>query len=256
MNRLLIFLFIFFLSHSVWAQAQLLGHNLSPTTYTLRKGELSVGTYAAIYGVSDNLTLGASPWMYFDYNMYTAVMRYGKQVNEKSRIGGQLIYFKTDRESFHISNGYQMEAYSGNLTYSKFLNSRFTLHFNLNHMYFRDETLPFSLRREPFNDEPYQTTITMLSEIKATEDWGFLVESGILGLNYKYPQLIFGISSHLKFDNYLIQFGFNMTSTPEALFRGPRYDANNENGGRLSKNELEGQNDFSVHPEIQLQYTF
>lgn len=249
--------FVFLISSAnAFSQATLLGHNLSPTTYTIKKGDVSVGTYAAIVGVTDNLVIGTSPWMYFDYNMYTFVARQGKQIDEKSRFGWQLIYFKSDREVSYITDGYQMEAFSGNLTYTRRINSRFSLHFNYNHMYFLDETVPFSLRREPFNDDTFQSTLTMLAEIKGTSNWGLLAEAGVLGLNYVYPQMILGVSTNYIHKNYLVQLGFNITSTPEALFLSPRNDANNMNGGRLTNDRFEGERDFSVHPEIQFQYTF
>lgn len=234
----------------------LFGHNMSPTTYTLSKGQASIGTYAAIVGVTDELVLGFSPWMYFDYNMYTGVARYARPLNENVRIGGQLIYFKTDRESLDIKEGYQMEAYSGNLTLSYLLPSQSVLHFNYNHMYFKDETVPFSLRREPFNDDPFQSSLTMLVETKLTDRWGVLGEIGALGLNYSYPQVILGSSMHYEFDSFLIQLGFNITSTPISLFSSDRDDANNSNNGQLTTERDQGKYDFSVHPEIQIQYTF
>jgi hypothetical protein len=252
-----IFLIVSFIfSFHAYSQATLLGHNLSPTTYTPEKGRVSIGTYAAFVAVTDDIVIGTSPWMYFDYNMYTLVVRQGKQIDEKSRLGWQMIYFKTDRDSSFISDGYQMEAFSGNLTYTRRLNNRFALHFNYNHMYFLDETVPFSLRREPFNDDTFQSTVTLLAEVQGTSDWGFLGEIGVLGLNYVYPQTILGLSTNYKSNNYLVQFGFNITSTPKALFISPRVDANNYNNGRLTNDRYDGKNDFSIHPEIQFQYTF
>ena len=234
------------------------GHNLSPTTNTMNEGSWAIGSYALAYGYSDKVVLATSPWLYYNYNMTSAIVRYPVTKLRDWELRGQSAYFKTYSSSYEI---YHMEALSQHLTLGKKINSSFVVHYNLSYMYFLDETKPFSLRREPLNNDPGQWTFTALFEAPLTKDFGLLGEIGVLGLNYHYPQAVMGASLQLGLNQWLLQFGFSMTGTIDSYFSSDKID-NNEveyspNGFYYpSRRYARASRDFSVHPEIQIQYYF
>lgn len=223
----------------------LFGHNLSPTTYTLKKGVMSFGNFVAGLGVTDNWTIGTSPWMYTSYNMYSFVSRYGKALDDDHRLGVQAAYFKTD----HIHNDlYQMEAASVWATLSQRVNNYYTIDFVANYMYFFDETLPFSLRREPHNNQPWQFSFTTLQEVRLPEGFGLSAEIGVLGVNYAYPQAFVGASMNWRNEWLLVQLGYSQNSTVTGFNR--LYTSNQAMMSR------DANDDQAVHPEVHLQAFF
>ncbi|MCB9027061.1 MAG: hypothetical protein H6625_12125 [Bdellovibrionaceae bacterium] len=238
------------------------GHNLSPTTHLMEKGEWTVGFYSLAYGVNDKLTLAISPWIYFWYNADNIFARYQLFENAKWKLGGQSGYFNTKSNSLRFKT-YTMEVWMQNLTLSTQFKNKNFIHFNVNYMYFGDETKPFSLRREPLNNDPDQWTATTLMEAYITDNFGMLGELGVLGLNYTYPQVIMGASLFVKRINWYFQFGFSVTSTPGALFSlGGAVDNNEAVGVSGTKIRYPSQQnalvkyDRSLHPEVQFQYFF
>lgn len=227
-------------------EAILFGHNLSPTNYTLHKGEASVGNFIAGVGVNDNLTVGTSPWLYTSYNMYSVVGRYGAPFGDERRWGLQGAYFKTDRI---LADVYQMEATSVWLSASQRIAPHYTLNIVANHMYFFDETIPFSLRRNPGNDQPWQFSLTSLHEVALVRGFGFLAELGVLGLNYAYPELYFGTSVNWRASRFLAQFGFSQNLTPNGA--GRLYTPQQAFGATSGDYY-----DQAMHPEIHLQAYF
>lgn len=217
------------------------GHLLSPTTYTLKKNDFSLGNLFAGLGVTDELTLGVSPWMLGSYNMYNALIRY-RIFNEPDwQFGQQFGYFKTYTVSRpHL--GYQMEALSLWNTLSHRISPVFTAHYNLNIMYFFDETIPFSLRQEPGRNHAYQVSPTVLLESALTQSWGLLAEFGLMGLDYSQPNPHVGSSLYYRSKIWLIQIGYSLTALRQQhvsnTFRP------------------QGKRDVAVHPEIALQATF
>jgi len=223
----------------------LFGHNLSPTTYTLKKGVASFGNFVAGLGVTDNLTLGVSPWMYTSYNMYSFVARYGKALDDDHRLGVQAAYFKTD----HINNDiYQMDAASVWTTIGRRVTSYYTIDLIGNYMYFFDETIPFSLRREPHNNQPWQISLTTLQEIRLPEGFGLTAEIGVLGLNYAYPQAFVGASMNWRNEWLLVQLGYSQNSTVTGFNRLYTSD-------QAAMNR-DASDDQAVHPEVHFQAFF
>lgn len=223
------------------------GHNMSPTTHTLGRGVMSFGNFLAGGGVTDHLTIGTSPWMYYSYNMHSLVARYGSDIDADSRWSVQAAYFKTGA---FAPNLYQMEATSLWLNWAKRLTPYYTLNIVGNHMYFFDETMPFSLRREPLNDDPWQVSLTTLQEISLLGGFGLSAELGCLGMNYVYPELFYGASMNWKNSWLLIQIGFSLNMTLSGA--DTLYTRNQGKFGRVA-----GQyHDRDMHPEIHLQTFF
>lgn len=226
------------------------GHNLTPTTYTLSKGVLTLGNYILGYGVTDKLTIATSPWLYADYNMYSAVVRtrgeIGSHTHASERLDWafQAMYLKTGKVG---KSNYQMTAVNSSFVVKHDFESFYSLNLALNYMYFFDETAPYSLRREPYNNDAYQWSISSLQEIRLPGNFGFMAEAGMLGLNYKYPEIHIGLSMYHRSKYSLIQLGFSQTYTSGTLSRMFVTDQSETiavvGPGR----------DFSMHPEIQIQ---
>lgn len=230
----------------------LFGHNVTPTTYTLPRSVVTVGNYVAGVGVTDRLTLATSPWLYYSYNMYSAVVKYRGCL--EAGVAGcdwdwgvQAMYLKTGHFG---SSSYQMTAVSGSFVVKKDFADFYSLNLAVNYMYFFDETAPFSLRREPYNNDAYQVTASTLQEVRLPGHFGLLVETGILGVNYVYPEIHVGLSVSHRSRVTLAQFGFSQTYTSGTLAH--MFSTNQTQA--LSSGEPG--RDFSMHPEIQFQAFF
>ncbi|MFN8791386.1 MAG: hypothetical protein ACK5Y2_08025 [Bdellovibrionales bacterium] len=245
--KLLAFLSLVLVLESAQAKSFLLGHNIGMTTETAEAGTATLGSYAALYAPTDQWLVGTSTWMLYGYNSYNLVTRYRFDLEEKffDEVAGQLAYLKSGEFG---ENYYRQELAIAWLTGKISVNPYYQLYLTFNYMYFWNETIPFSLRREPFNDDKYQISLSSLHVLKFTDDWSMLLEFGILGLRARYPQTHSGFSVAYQQPRYLIQLGFTVSSTPynlERLFetssaarpRGDYYDS-------------------SVHPEVQLQWYF
>lgn len=246
------FIFLLLWAPQALAKSFVMGHNLAITTETPEKGTFTIGNYLLAYSPADRCLIASSPWMALDYNSYSLVARcklLGKSAFfEESSL--QLAYVKSDKQ---LGDRYRQSVGMLWWVVKHQLNELYTLYTTLNYMYFWDETYPFSLRREPQNNQPYQFTISTLHQIKWTESSGFNFELGILGLNYHIPRFHSGYSFFKKWDSFLLQVGLSMTATPnnlDRLFKNSRPDSADNIYGDAPEY------DFSAHPEIQLQYFF
>ena len=236
------------------------GHNLSPSTKKLEQYQATVGFYAMAMGLTDNIMIGTSPWIYSNYNMHNLVGQYNYTFSSKDELAFRGTYFKTYDVENKL-NEYKMEAISLHTIWGRKLEKKKKLNFVLGYMYFYDETLPFSLRREPMNDNPYQFSTSVLFESQLDKSWGINLELGVLGVNYVYPQLITGASVTYQYKMIFMQIGMSATGTPNSYFNTNRIDNNgmyldNYYSRSQYTNKENARRDFSVHPEIQLQYFF
>lgn len=235
---ILVLLFQFWVSKA-FGHVKTLGHNLTPTTYTLSKGEITAGTYALGYGLTDELSIGTSPWLAYDYNMPMVQMKYGTPgFWEGSRIAADLNYFKTYP---YGENLYDMKAAMTRLGASYDVSSPYTLHAVLGIAYYWNDAKPFSLRLSPRNRDRYTLSLSTLHETRLTGNFGIMTELGMLGLNYLHPYLHWGTSLFVKWSFGYLQVGVShsITRFRESLDYG---------GGSF---EL---TDEVYHPEIQLQF--
>jgi hypothetical protein len=225
----------------------LLGHNLTPTTATTKKGVVNAGSYALTYGITDDTMIGTNTWMVWDYNSYNAVMRTKWNLADRfwDEISLQGVYLKSAAIG---KDYYRMEAGMAWLTGKKIINSSYTLYTSFNYMNFWDETLPFSLRREPGTDDSYQYSISTLHELSMSDRFGFLLELGILGINYVRPEFQSGLSFHYTTETFLAQLGFSVSATP--------YNTDRLYQPESFSQQRESPYDVSAHPEIQFQYFF
>ncbi|MCB0422442.1 MAG: hypothetical protein KDD61_15690 [Bdellovibrionales bacterium] len=222
------------------------GHNLGVTTQTLNRGDVTLGNFVAGVGVTDNFTIATSPWLLNSYNMYSLVSRYRYAIQDNLSLGWQMVYFKTD--TFY-PNIYQMEAISNSVTLGFQINPIYQFNLTVNHSFFWDETIPYSLRLEPFTDDPYQFSISTLQVIEILENYGASIELGVLGANYKYPYAHAGLSIHYMTTSWLMQFGISASAIAGT------FDVYTQTQAQATIDEPNAVATV-IHPEIHIQYFF
>jgi len=226
------------------------GHSLSQTSYTLPKGKWMVGTFALGYGISNNITLGTSPWLLTLYNMPNVLLRTKKEISTSSAIGLHIGYMKTAE---YLRNEYEMELLYGNLIYSFVVNKNIRTHFQANLMNFISESRPFSIRvsRPTLTS---QISLSNISEVavykKGSHEFGFGAEVGYLGVNESRPYMHGGFSIYRKTKNLFLQAGLSLSASNNVGVSDFSYvgQGNLPPGGEFRE--------ILTHPEIQVQYYF
>lgn len=221
------------------------GHNLAPSNETLSKGQWTAGSYYLGTGITDDLTVGLSPWILFGYNLDNLIIKYKHKFQSDEYMSHQLAFFTTNNQ---LGNRYKQTSLSYWLTYGPSFENYKCL-FTLNYMYFWNETRPFSLRREPFNNQAQQITITSLHQFQFSPRTILQFELGILGINYSFPNLSAGASwLHYFASNWSTQIGASFSKR----IGYPRSPDPNDTYIKAEENYYSD----SIHPEIQFQYWF
>ena len=245
------------------------GHNVSTTTVTLPKNEISVGTMFVGFGVTDNWLLGISPFVLSTYQMYNVASRWAWTIDQDRILLG-VEYFKTfgdesdtDRrwqdycdatlvsssgaKNCHPEgfNTFKMEAWDIKLTYGRQILSDYRLNVTASYYYYIDDERPFSLRMDPQNNDRYAANLTSLHELRFSRNFYLNLEGGVWGMNYQYPYLHYGGTLNFQSDNRkgLIAFGASVTQSPSFPVAKAKKFYNYDSRQ-------------SVHPEMQLQYYF
>jgi hypothetical protein len=249
------------------------GHNLSHTDY-FPENSCSVGLQVVACG-KKRWAIGTSPFLISIYNMNNIyfLTRLGREINGNKKTL-QVAYFNTFSEedidnpnnsSRRLNSKYQQHSVMAYYIYSQNVRDNYRLHWNTSVSYFFDDKQPFSLRRPTYHRRKYQLNFTTLHEVKMTEFMGIQGELGMIHLEDRYPRVHTGASLFFKSKHWLFQLGFTLTSTPDGLFVNPvepnRFDYQqelrlNKNGYNdpFDKNKIK--EDFSMHPEIAIQYLF
>lgn len=215
----------------------LLGHNLTPTTYVLKKGQITLGSYAVGYGVTDFWTIATSPWFDVGYNMPMINSRFLLFSREGLQVGTDVSYFKT----FHFgTDRYSQESSFLRITASQKFSRTYTIHISLGYQYFWDDQYAYSIRTYPGNGDAYTTSLSSLQEIRFNSRDGMFFETGLLGLNYVTVNLHAGISVFHAWNGGLLQLGFSRTNSM----------------GAVKYNKYYSQDLVIFHPEVQLQTYF
>lgn len=232
------------------SKAVFLGHNTSPSSYSLGKGQVTVGNFGIAMGITEQITVATSPWLWASYEAANVHLKWTRATQDDSRVGILVSYFETfgeksflkcagDWEGYLCPNqsseivqerrqanplGYQlMEAIAAVPTRYQFQavathllyaidSGRQTYHFNLKFSYFFNDDRPYSIRIDPGSDEiKGQVDATVLLEHRTNENLRFNFESGILGLNAFVPSGHIGASAAWNSGLWLVQFGASAT---------------------------------------------
>jgi len=227
---------------------RLLGHNFTPTTYTLAEDVVTIGTYGIGYGISDDVSISTSSWLDVSYNMPNLGIRYATDVDGfVDRFAIEPMYFKTFP---YFYNDYEQESFFVRTTVAKNFSDFYVLNASLGYQYFINDRRAFSLRLEPgLSRSKHHLSLSTLHELYISQHLGVLLELGLAGLNYDtlYSQL--GTSVFVRWSWGLLQLGLSRTrSLGEVdLDRWYRFD-----DGRIAN-----YGEISIyHPEVQLQFYF
>lgn len=232
----------------------LLGHNVTPTSYTLGKNQLVAGPYYIGYGLTDQLMIATSPWVIAAYNMPMVDLKYGFSPSVIfEHASAEFMYFKT--AEFGL-DWYHQESTWLRFTGTNHIGPGYDLHTCLGIQYFIDAQVPFSLRPPPTNNTPLTISLTQLNEFHLSEHWGTFIEWGVLGVNYPDRFLHLGASIFYQWKTGYLQAGASKTFAigPEYINYGDVYDHMrvNEYGERTTS--IYYLVDEPIHPEIQLEF--
>lgn len=268
----LFFSFLAYFSTSLAEEVRPFGHNISQTDFLPQK-TCSIGSQVALCSDGE-WGIGTIPFLYTTYNMNSLFLRKRIVQDEKTTHSIQAAYFKTIPQqteiyedewgSFEFTPGYDQEAYWLTYIYSHQYSANYRLHLNFSGQYYLNDRQPFSLRRPTINRSPFQYNITSLHEGNLTKNFGIMGEFGVLHLTDKYSRIHTGASLFYKRGGFYAQVGLSMTSTYTSLFDGRVSGRNDyqaelqsyEDGFNQPLDEEKIQNDFSIHPEVAVQYQF
>ena len=142
------------------------------------------------------------------------------------------------------------------------INRHYNLFFNIQFANYFQEEVPFSLRRPRLIGTSTELTLTTLHEVRLTKNFYMQAEAGLHGVVRKHPLLLTSVSFQSRRERWLWQFGFSVTSTfPSLVSPTNRFDSEqvlrNGSDHKIS-DEFESfvRYDFSIHPELVLQYFF
>ncbi len=262
-----------------------IGHNLTPSTEVLRSGAFTVGNYAAGYGLTENLLLATSPWIWTTYNTTNIHLKYSQVLSPQSTAGLLVSYFDsfgsgdlidpsysssapgafalpTASEVALGTNRYQWTNYSASALYSYRYEGGNTQYMNLKYSYFINDDRPYSLRMDPGDDAIRdQIDVSTLLKMPVESDANLSLEVGMLGVNFKEPYAHLGASVGFQKENWLVQLGASYTvpisilGSSEALDVG-RMDQRVHYSETAKRYYTERYLQIAVHPEVQIQYSF
>ena len=240
------------------------GHNLTTNARTLKKGQTSLGSLFLAHGLTNNWSIGTSPFVMQNFEMFNLMTRYGLNISKTDRLGFDLAYFKTYggeienvplcytntvtqksdcSRSYRRLRGFFMEAVNLKVTYSKKIRPFYRFNTTASYFYYLDERMPFSFRMDPANDDPFTINLTTLHEFKLLSETFLNYEVGVWGFNYHYTYFHTGLSLNFQHENWLFGFGASTTFSPSFP---------SENAKAFAGYNSQA----SFHPELELQLFF
>ncbi len=264
-------------------KSKFFGSNISSTTQTLAANDTTVGFQITGYGINDKLFIGTSPWMAIDYRLYHLATRYRFEETDNQSKSLTVQYFKSaehgcrgqiqkylayDSQKDTYSNRefcglyhYEQENIWTTWTSQYEISDKVTLHLNQHINYYWDQTRPFSMRRPSNNKTPWQLNSAVMAQIHLPQDFFIASEIGLLDWEknplHVHSSLMVGA---LK-EGFSFHAGLSLTSTPFAFTSKAKSDYQQKlrTSGSGFNDELDEdqiKNDFSLHPELAIQFYF
>lgn len=249
------------------------GHNVSQTTFVLPRGNCSAGLQVVACGVTDQISVATSPFIWANYILPNAYLRLnpggpnGSYSFQLAQIG--------DGVHRHSYGSYDMSTTYGWATRRWFHSSQASLYTSLIGAYYWSDEIPFSLRRPQPEVSPWQFSITNLASVRLLGPVFLNGEFGILGMNEYYPHLHFGASVAYRSGNLSAHLGISVTSTWSAIWSENKNDYWMKNRRQQASNRFSSDvygtdflespsrtlgadlaNDLGTHPEFSLQLYF
>ncbi len=260
------------------------GHNVAQTSNVFPAGDCTIGTYLFACGITDKLTMGMSPWLYVSYNADNVMLRYQIYNKPKETQTVQLAYIKTYKPFKKMPSqtdssspsydpdycvasrkcfiGYEMDTLWSYFIHTVRYTKSYNLHLNAQLAYYWNDTKPFSIRRPQAVRTEWQSNISVLNEVQLYKSFYLNGEFGILGISEKYPALHSGVTIDYRGINWSVRLGGSGTGNLAGWWGVDRFDYHSyalyasEEGLDRKFADSELQKDFSVHPEIYVQYSF
>ncbi len=226
--------------------AMTIGHNVSPTSYTLAADELTLGSYAVGYGITDNWMIATSPWMIVNYNMPMIATRFAFASDSViHRFAIEFDYFKTFEYGFNL---FKQESFFVRMVATHRFSKNYAMHANAGYQHFYDDNSPYSLRPVWNLSDPTTLSIGALHEVNVAKDLGFFFETALLGVNYPVMYAHIGASIFARSSWGFVQLGVSR-SMP---LGSPGWYLVTQRDGSEQYTFMRG---ASFHPEIQLQFS-
>lgn len=260
MKSFLLYILATFLVYSsiVFSKPVNWGHLLTGTTQNLTEKEVTVGLHLLSYGISDQVSLGISPWAYSSYDFNNFFMRYS--FYNKSEVTQAIDFIFLDSRSGITDSYFDQTSYWGKYNIGIKHKSKNQSYLSLGFQYYTKDNSPHSLRGDPQgkhktlgikgdesyfyedkladykNDKRDPKTISLsylyVAYLNNTLSLNF--ELGALGINYDYPFNHFGLSLIYATDKHLVAYGWSRS------YRMTPYIGD----------------EAVYHPEIKYQFTF
>lgn len=243
------------------------GHNLTATSDVLAKGQCTIGLQLTSCGLSDHLTIGLSTWMLFDYKIAGVGARYLiSEDSEGRRFAVQASYFKNTRSipahRTYSKRPYEMEALWLAWIYTVPMTPYYRVHMNVDTNYYKDDEMPFSLRRPIPGRNQGQLNLSTLHEIELVKNWFMQTEIGFLDLVQSQQYVHAGFSLGQTTANYHWHMGYSMSATVQALATATKRNDYQQElrettaGYHQHMSRDKARRDYGLHPEFALQFFF
>lgn len=209
------------------------GHLLTGTTDVLKKDQGTAGTLLFAGGVSEEVTVGFSPFAYLVYNFSNLILRdqlyHGK--NYTLAIDVMLFDSLKDHHSYYEQTSWTVRM-NNKLKFSNDL----SIYGSLGVQYFINEKSPYSFRPDPlgryrsfmpkyhdyyekrlvdfelYHRDPKTVSLSVMPEIFLNEDFFLNLEYGFLGINYFYPLQHFGGSLNYQYSSFDMGLGISRST--------------------------------------------
>ncbi|MBL7716311.1 MAG: hypothetical protein JNL01_12670 [Bdellovibrionales bacterium] len=260
-----------FLTHALPALAQeTLGHNLTPTTRTLKAGEVTAGWGVTGYGITDQWMVFTSPWMIIGYSIPLIGAKYARALDLGPIRSASFEFGSFNTLTFlqwRRFARYSQRSNMARLTFENRINERVQFFLAASMQHFTDSRVAFSLRPPPTNRTPITSSVSGLLMAEISEKFILGVESGILGVNYPNPYFHTGVSVAYRWKSGYAQLGasYSMQLTRHLVPFDPNKDALTYSDYQVRSvffpevlyvNETQIRPVGVLHPEIQLQFFF
>jgi hypothetical protein len=88
---------------------------------------MTAGTYYLGLGLTDHLTIGASPWMIFGYNLENIILKYTNDTSTTDSLSHEVAYFKSN---IKLDEKYEQTSMSYWLTFARIID-QYTCNFTI-----------------------------------------------------------------------------------------------------------------------------
>ncbi len=226
------------------------GHNQTQSSDLLKSGQCTIGNYVLGCGVSNQITLATSPWLFVNYEAANIHIKFGHRDSDGDSRATLLSYFRTlprsrpfleckqdgdffcpyqsseiislrrtsNPTSYQELEAYQslVDGYSFEVAAINFIEthqfSDFSIVYGFKYSYFFNEDRPYSLRINPGTpDIKGQVDASLLLRIVTSPNSKLNLEAGLLAITAIYPAGHLGLSFQVDLNSIFVQLGVSFS---------------------------------------------